>query len=51
MYFFAFNYYFAFKELQEVKATESKTTLNTKVVDFTSLFIKKVLQANTEVGF
>jgi hypothetical protein len=49
--FFAFNYYFAFKELQEVKATESKTTLNTKVVDFTSLFIKKVLQANTEVDF
>jgi hypothetical protein len=49
--FFGLNYFFVSKELQEVKATASKTELNTKVLDFASLFIKKVLQANTEVDF
>lgn len=49
--FFAPNYFFASKDLQEIKSTQSKTELNGKVVNFTSMFIKKVLQANTEVDF
>jgi len=49
--FFALNYFTVSKELATAKATETKMELNTKVIDFTSLFIKKVLQANTEVDF
>ena len=49
--FFALNYFSVSKELETTKATESKTELNTKVINFTSLFIKKVLQANIEVDF
>jgi hypothetical protein len=49
--FFIPNYFFTFKELQEIKSTQIKTELNTKVVNFTSMFIKKVLQAEKEVDF
>jgi len=36
--FFALNYYFVSKDLQEIKSTESKTQLNTKIVDFAFAF-------------
>lgn len=49
--FFIPNYFFAIKELKEIKSTENKVELNTKVVNFTSMFIKKVLQAEKEVDF
>ena len=49
--FFALNYYLTFQELQTAKIAESKTVLNAKVIDFTSMFVKDVLQANTEVDF
>ena len=49
--FFIPNYFFTFQELQEIKSTQTKTELNTKVVNFTSMFIKKVLQAEKEVDF
>ena len=49
--FFALNYYFAKQELQTIKSTQGKVELNEKVLNFASLFIKKVLQANTEVDF
>jgi hypothetical protein len=49
--FFALNYFSISKELETVKATESKVELNTKIINFTEMFIKKVLQANTEVDF
>lgn len=49
--FFALNYFISYKELQELKSTESKTESNTKVISFTELFIKKVLQADKEVDF
>jgi hypothetical protein len=49
--FFVPNYFFAYNELQEIKSTQTKTELNTKVVNFTSMFIKKVLQADKEVDF
>jgi hypothetical protein len=49
--FFIPNFFFTFKELQEIKSTQTKTELNTKVVNFASMFIKKVLQAEKEVDF
>lgn len=49
--FFAYNYFSVSQELQTLKNTQSKTELNEKVLNFASLFIEKVLQANTEVDF
>lgn len=49
--FFALNYFSAYKELRDLKSVQVKVELNTKVINFASLFIKKVLQANTEVDF
>lgn len=49
--FFGINYFFNYQELQALKSKESKVELNQKVVDFTSMFIKKVLQADKEVDF
>jgi hypothetical protein len=49
--FFGINYFTQAKELQEIKSTQTKTQLNSKVLDFASLFIKKVLQADNEVDF
>lgn len=49
--FFALSYLSAYKELRDLKSTQTKAELNTKVINFTSMFIKKVLQANTEVDF
>ena len=49
--FFAYNYFSVKQELQTIKSGESKSALNEKIIDFTSLFIKEVLQANTEVNF
>jgi hypothetical protein len=49
--FFALNYFVVAKELQEVQTTETKAELNSKVINFTSMFIKKVLQADKEVDF
>ena len=49
--FFALNYYQSSKALQSVKSTEQGSTYNQKVISFASMFIKKVLQANTEVDF
>lgn len=49
--FFVFNYFSAYQELRDLKSIQAKVELNAKVINFTSLFIKKVLQANTEVDF
>lgn len=49
--FLGLGYYFANQELQTIKSTQSRIELNGKVLNFASLFIKKVLQANTEVDF
>lgn len=49
--FFAYSYLNADKELKVLKANESKVETNAKVIEFTSLFIKKVLQADKEVDF
>lgn len=49
--FFALNYFYVFRQLQVIKSTEKKVEFNQKVVDFASLFIKKVLQAEQEVDF
>lgn len=49
--FFASNYFSLSKELAMIKSTASKVKLNEKVINFAALFIKKVLQAETEVNF
>jgi hypothetical protein len=49
--FFALNYYFASKDLQEASFTKAKVELNEKIINFSSMFIKKVLQAEKEVDF
>ncbi len=49
--FFGIRYFTQAKELEEIKSTQTKTELNEKVLDFASLFIKKVLQADSEVDF
>jgi hypothetical protein len=49
--FFGLNYFETVTELREIKSTQSKTELNEKVINFTSMFIKKVLQADQEVNF
>ena len=49
--FLAFKYVSIAKELQEVKSNQTKVEFNSNVINFTSMFIKKVLQANIEVDF
>lgn len=49
--FFAYSYLNANKELRALESNETKVETNSKVIDFTSLFIKKVLQADKEVDF
>lgn len=49
--FFAFKYFFASEDLKNFEATGAKVEMNNKVIDFTSMFIKKVLQAEGEVDF
>lgn len=49
--FFAYSYFNTYKELQIVKSVSANTELNNKVIDFTLLFIKKVLQSEKEVDF
>ena len=39
------------EKLQDIKINQSKVEINTKVINFTSLFVKKVLQADSEVDF
>jgi len=49
--FFAYNYFATSKELQAIKSAQAKVELNQKVINFASMFIKKVLQADKEVNF
>lgn len=49
--FFGFNYYINQKNLSNIESKKEKIEFNKKVIDFTSLFIKKVLQADKEVDF
>jgi len=49
--YLGYNYLLATEELQKIKSAEAKVVSNEKVIDFTSLFIKKVLQADKEVDF
>ena len=50
-FFFAYNYFSAYKKLQNIESIKAKVEVNQKVVDFASMFIKKVLQADKEVDF
>ena len=49
--FFVYNYFQVDQELRTLKASQNKAELNTKVINFTSMFIEKVLQAEDEVDF
>ena len=49
--FFGLKYYFVSKDLKQLEATQIKVNLNEKVVNFTKMFIQKVLQADKEVDF
>ena len=49
--YFAYNYFSVYSELQALKSAQVKVEVNEKVIDFSSMFIKKVLQADQEVDF
>lgn len=49
--FFALNYFFVNDKLKTSEDTRIKSEINSKVLDFTSLFIAEVLQAEGEVDF
>ncbi|MEA3399464.1 MAG: hypothetical protein U9R00_03075 [Patescibacteria group bacterium] len=49
--FFAAMYVPVKKELSLIKSNYEKVQINADVIDFTSLFIKKVIQAEQEVDF
>ena len=48
---FAYNYFTSHKELEIIKSSQTKVELNQKIINFASMFIKKVLQADKEVDF
>jgi len=49
--FFGFKYFSLQKELRKAQATLETQKTNEKVLEFTKLFIEKVLKAETEVDF
>jgi hypothetical protein len=49
--FFGLKYSEASSELAELKSKESKVEMNAEVIDFTTMFIEEVLQADSEVDF
>ncbi|KKR43004.1 hypothetical protein A2356_00075 [Candidatus Nomurabacteria bacterium RIFOXYB1_FULL_39_16] len=49
--FFAFNYFFLYLDQQAITSEKNKTELNGQVLNFASMFVKKVLQADSEVDF
>ncbi|MFA6256694.1 MAG: hypothetical protein WCT29_00060 [Candidatus Paceibacterota bacterium] len=49
--FFGLAYFSQKGELDQLRDSQSKAIVNEKVLDFTSMFVKKVLQAEREVDF
>lgn len=49
--FLAFNYFYIYRQSQAVSSAQNKSSLNQKVINFASMFIQKVLQADKEVDF
>lgn len=49
--FFGWSFLNQSKELQALRQSQSGGTVNEKILNFTKMFIKKVLQAETEVDF
>ena len=49
--FFGLQYYRASAEARDLEARTQKAEINEKVLDFTSLFIDKVLRADSAVDF
>lgn len=49
--FFGFKYFSVVKELHQTQTTLQTQKTNEKVLEFTKLFIEKVLKAQTEIDF
>lgn len=49
--FFGLQYFMLSQELAKANIDQNRTELNNRVIDFTSMFITKVLQAEQEVDF
>lgn len=49
--FFAYKYFTFYEELKIIKSAQRNVELNQNVINFTKMFIKKVLQAEKEVNF
>lgn len=49
--FFGARYFSLQKEFKEIQSNIKTQELNEKVLDFTKLFIEKILEADTEVDF
>ncbi|MDP9249492.1 MAG: hypothetical protein M3M85_03225 [bacterium] len=49
--FFGLNYFLEKSELDQLKSSQAKAEVNSKVLNFTYMFIKEVLQADNEVDF
>lgn len=49
--FLGLNYFLQRSEIAELRSSQAKSEVNSKVLAFTTLFIKEVLQADGEVDF
>lgn len=49
--FFGIKYFVAQKEIQQTQTALEAQKINEKVLDFTKLFIEKVLKTDTEIDF
>jgi len=49
--YFGLNYFLASNELGKIQSFQAKVELNQKVLNFSSMFIHEVLDAEKEVGF
>lgn len=50
-FFFGAQYFVAQKEIQQTQIALKTQNINAKILDFTTLFIEKVLKAETEIDF
>ena len=49
--YFGVNYFLINKEVQETRESLKKMQLNTKVINFSRLFVEKVLKAKEDISF
>jgi hypothetical protein len=49
--YFGLNYFLVSKEVKEVREDLKKQQLNTKIINFSRLFVEKVLKAEKDISF